>query len=94
MAVLDQPTLSTNRNDPKPDFVIVFDPEVATTTESEQPPSKAEAAKQLQNEYEQLSGLLTDAKLEFTSRNGGKGKILIFVRASEARVQAEIHRER
>lgn len=93
--MLDQPTLQAHGNDPKPDYIIVFDTSVVPTlNEGEQSPSKAEVAERMQHEYTNLLGLLQDAGLEATGRNGGKGKILVFVRASETRVQAEIHRER
>lgn len=97
MAILEQPTLQLNVNDPKPDYIVIFDTTVTPPLAAdEKPPTKAEAGQKLQDEYGALLGLLTDAGLQATGRSGGKnsGKILVFVRADEARVQAEIHRER
>lgn len=97
MSILEQPTLQLNVNDPKPDYIIVFDTSITPSIAAdEQAPTKAEAGQKLQDEYGALLGLLTDAGLQATGRSGGKNsaKLLIFVRADEARVQAEIHRER
>lgn len=58
--------------------------------------SKAKATEAIEKEYADLLGVLKDAGLEATGRSGAQGSntVLIFVRASEERIQAEIHRER
>lgn len=94
-----QPTLSL---DPKADYIIVFDTKHSAPTppaaegESEKQSNKAEQQEKLQDEYSNLLSLLGEAGLEATGRSGGKnsGQIFVFVRATETRLQAEIHRER
>lgn len=109
-SALSQPTLHGSQSDPKPDYVIVFDTSIkagpppkakGNQTKHEQnkaqdKPDHVKERDDLQTEYTSLLGALEAAGLEATGRSGGKnsGQILIFVRASEERVQAEVHRER
>lgn len=77
--------------DPKPDYIIVFKTGIDANS-----PDKAAAHQAAQDQYSNLLGVLKSSGLEATGRNGGKGSetLLIFVRATEKRVQAELHRER
>ncbi|KAL8277249.1 hypothetical protein RQP46_010318 [Phenoliferia psychrophenolica] len=74
---------------PSVDFVITF-------SVAPEGSDKAKATQAIEKEYADLLGVLKDAGLEATGRGGAQGTdtVLIFVRATEARVQAEIHRER
>ncbi|SCV70174.1 BQ2448_1568 [Microbotryum intermedium] len=92
----------------KPDYIIVFDPQhvpkprfsnSSKTSSSSSPPKnkdKAQTQAALQTEYESLVAALGASGLDVTGRPGAKGtqQILIFVRANEDRLQAEVHRER
>lgn len=93
----DLPTLpvttATAAADPKSDFVLVFKSIPSNGTFKD---AQAKAHEALTDEYDRLLGVLKAAGLEATGRSGGKGTntILVFVRATAARVAAEVHRER
>ncbi|SCZ87275.1 BZ3500_MvSof-1268-A1-R1_Chr2-2g04741 [Microbotryum saponariae] len=91
--------------DPKPDYIIVFDPQLVpkprtgkhpSSSSHPEKPDKAQTQAALQTEYESLIAAIGASGLEVTGRPGAKGtqQILLFVRANEDRLQAEVHRER
>ncbi|KAK4695877.1 anoctamin-10, partial [Phenoliferia sp. Uapishka_3] len=89
-------SLKTSSQGPTPavDLIIKFTlNNLSTTTPAD---SKSQTAVSVEKEYDSLLGVLKDAGLEATGRPGAQGsnEVLIFVRATELRIQSEIHRER
>ncbi|KAK4055391.1 hypothetical protein OIO90_003229 [Microbotryomycetes sp. JL221] len=80
--------------EPRADLVIVFDhdhkPQLSES--KDQPSSNSSSVDQ---EYNNLLGALRDAGLHATGRSGHKRtkQVLIFVKASDERLQAEVYRE-
>ena len=89
-AALHTTTMATKTAQPRPDFVIEF------STELQRGENRVGSQAALVAEYDALISQLRSAGLDVTGRSGGNGSktALVFVRAKEAKVRAEAHRER
>ncbi|KAM0790940.1 hypothetical protein ACM66B_004245 [Microbotryomycetes sp. NB124-2] len=86
---------SASSCEPRADLVIVFDPSVKATIQSERS-GQAQDGVSVEQEYSNLIGALNDAGLHATGRPGthGTNQVLVFVKSSNERLQTEAYRER